>query len=1103
MSKRNDDIGGLRGRSRRTVIAVALALICLLVGAGNAFAAEEPQPAWSLQIASTPTNFPPEYQALRETGPNFHVAATNVGGDRTHGLFTVVAELPEGMTVAEPGESHPEMKYGREGVVGEPTPCEYTAHEVTCVGGEEGTFVPATMNVNILFSVDVQAEEGEALTTKVTIEGGGAEAVTKTLTTQVTETKPPFGFAPGSSGLFGTAVNADGSVASQAGSHPGDYEVVSLNTNHIVIPSAFTAFTVDGGFKDVRVDLPRGMVVNPNAVPQCTETQLETTFEEEEAGLGCPLDSQVGFISVRFSFSGRFTLGLIPLYNMVPPAGSPAEFGFSFIEGLYNHIRGFVRTGDDYGLSAIATDIPSKLPLAGIKVNLWGDPTSPLHDEVRGLCTNAFHSNELCPAEEDLQTPFVTMPSSCEGPLQTVAGIDSWEHPGNFARQEYTLEDPSENAFGISGCNRLAFEPSIEAKATTNLADAPTGLNFNLHVPQSEGQEALSSANVKDVKVTLPEGMTVNPSASDGLGSCSAAQIEIDGPEPATCPDDAKVGTAEVDTPLLSEPLHGAVYLAKPFENQFNSLIALYVTVADPHTGVVLKLPGVVEPNPANGQLVATFKENPELPFNDLKVSFFNGARAPLTSPAVCGTHTTNVTLTPWSTPEGADAVRSDSFDTSAAQGGGTCPTSEAGLPDQISFDAGTVAPKAGDFSPFLLKLTRPDGSQRITGIDTTLPPGLTGKLAGIPYCPEASIAAAEARSHPNEGATEKASPSCPSASEVGSVTVGAGSGPNPVYVGGHAYLAGPYKGAPLSLVAITPAVAGPFDLGNVVTRIALYVNEETAQIHAVSDPLPTILQGIPLDVRSIALRMDRSGFILNPTSCDPMKVAAAVTSSAGHESSLSSPFQVGSCSALAFKPSLQLSLKGGTKRAKHPALTAVVTQPPGQANIGQVTLTLPHSAFLDQAHIGTICTRVQFHEGAVPGEKCPPASIYGHATAFTPLLAEPISGPVFLRSSSHPLPDLVAALHGQVDVVLAGRVDSVHGRLRNTFEAVPDAPVSKFVLKMLGGKKGLVVNSVDLCKTRNRAALKMRGQNGKEFTARPLVKNSCGKKKHHHKPKR
>jgi hypothetical protein len=1098
MTERKSNAGSrVRGRMRPALLTAFIALGALLAAAGQAAAAELPQPAWSLQVNATPTNFPPETEALRETGPNFHIVATNIGGEKTNGTFTITDELPDGMTVSE--VETPYIQYGREGL-NERQPCTFTAQVVTCVGGVGTTYAPATSNVNMLFWVHVEAEEGEALVNTVTIEGGGAGAVTKSVTTQITTAEPAFGPVSSSSGLFGTIANDDGTVATQAGSHPGDYEVVSLNTNHMVRPNAYTAFTVDGGLKDVRVDLPHGMVVNPQAVPECTETQLEVTFEEQENGLGCPDDSMVGTISIRFSFSGTFTEGALPLYNMVPPAGAPAEFGFSFIEGLYNHIKGFVRTGGDYGLSAIATDIPAKLPLAGIKVNLWGDPTSELHNELRGLCSNSFYSNQLCPPEERLETPFVSLPSSCEGSMTTNASIDSWGHPNDWVERSFISADPNENATQVSGCNQLEFDPSIESKATTNLADAPTGLDFKLHVPQASGIEAPSTANVKDVKVTLPEGMVVNPSAGDGLAGCSSAEIEIHGPNAATCPDAAKIGTAEIKTPLLGEPLNGAVYLAKPFDNQFNSLLALYIAVDDQRTGVVLKLPGEVQPNPATGQLVATFKENPELPFSDLNVSFFNGARAPLTSPASCGTKTTSATLTPWSTPEGADAIRSDSFTTNAAQGGGACPASDAGLPNELSFNAGTIAPKAGSFSPFVLRLTRPDGSQRITTIDTTLPPGLTGKLAGIPYCSEAQIGAAAARSHPTEGAAEQAAPSCPASTEVGSVDVGAGSGPTPLHVGGHAYLAGPYKGAPISLVVITPAVAGPFDLGNVVVRVALFVNPETAQIHAVSDPLPTILQGIPLDIRSVTLNMDRQGFTINPTSCDPMKVAASITSAAGQATALTSPFQVGACSALAFKPTLSLSLKGGTKRNDNPALTAIVTQPAGQANIGSVSVTLPHSAFLDQSHIRTVCTRVQFAEGNVPGEKCPPGSIYGRATAVTPLLADPISGPVYLRSSSHELPDLVAALHGQVDIVLDGRVDAVNGRLRNTFEAVPDAPVTKFVLKMQGGKKGLVVNSTNLCTATGKAALKWRGQNGKELESRPVVKNSCKKKRSRHK---
>lgn len=1094
MTDRMINGASLMNRMRLMVAAMMLAWGALSLAMSTAEAAETPAPAWTMQITSTPTNFSPGAEA-QFGGPLFQIVATNVGSAPTSGIFTITAELPQGVTVSNSQE--PRFQYGRAGAEKRPE-CQVNGRTVTCTGGTEASYVPPNLNAEVKVYVDVAASEGETLEMSATVEGGGAAAVTKSNSTLVSATPADFGYDPGGSALSGTAANRDGSASTRAGSHPGIYKASAVNVTQRA--NIFGQPRIpDGEFRNVRVDLPRGMIVNPQAAPKCTEAQLEVGPDEYLAGGGCPEGSTIGMITLNFSFGESFHAGSWPLYNMIPPAGEPAEFGFSFIGGIYNHIKGFVRTGDDYGLSAVATDIPSKLAIAGLSVTLWGDPTSSDFDEVRGHCFNQFYAEKLCLAEEQLDTPFVSFPSDCRDHLTSRVFLDTWIHPHLGLEGSFDLSEPNGNLLSLDGCNQLPFDPSVEVKPTTNLADAPTGLDFKLHVPQSEGLEAPSTANVKDVKVTLPEGLTVNPSSSDGLGVCTAAQIELDGPNPATCPDDAKIGTTEITTPLLTEPLHGAVYLAKPFENKFNSLIAVYIAVADPQTGVVLKLPGVVEPNPSTGQLVATFKENPELPFSDLKVSFFNGARASLTSPATCGTHTTNATVTPWSTPEGADALRSDSFATSVSQTGGECPTSEAGLPDQISFDAGTTAPKAGAFSPFLLRITRPDGSQRITAIDTTLPPGLTGKLAGIPYCPEASIAAAAARSNPNEGAAEKASPSCPAASEVGRVNVGAGSGPNPVYVGGHVYLAGPYKGAPLSFVVITPAVAGPFDLGNVVTRIALNINPETARIHAVSDPLPTILHGIPLDVRSIALKLDRQGFTLNPTSCDPMAIAAAVTSSAGHESSLSSRFQVGACSALAFKPKLWLKLKGGTKRSKYPSLTAILTQPPGQANIGKVSVTLPHSTFLEQAHIGTVCTRVQFAEGAVPGEKCPARSIYGKAKAFTPLLDKPISGPVFLRSSSHELPDLVAALHGQVDVVVVGRVDSVKGRLRNSFEAVPDAPVSKFVLQMQGGKRGLVVNSTNLCKGKQRATLKMRGQNGKEFEARPLVRNSCKTKQRKH----
>jgi hypothetical protein len=408
------------------------------------------------------------------------------------------------------------------------------------------------------------------------------------------------------------------------------------------------------------------------------------------------------------------------------------------------------------------------------------------------------------------------------------------------------------------------------------------------------------------------------------------------------------------------------------------------------------------------------------------------------------------------------------------------------------------MSPIAGAFSPLVVNASRPDGSQPLTGLRLDLPEGLLGKLAGIPYCPEAGIAQAIARSQPGQGASELASPSCPAASRVGSVDVGAGAGPTPFQVEGKAYLAGPYKGAPISLVVITPAIAGPLDLGVVVVRVTMQVDPVTAQISAVSDPIPQFLYGIPLKVKSISVNTDRPDFTLNPTNCKPMALSGALLGTSA-VAPVSSRFQVGACKALPFAPKLSLRVFGKTNRNAKPRFRAVLQAKPGEANIARAQVNLPHSEFLEQGHIKTICTRVQFNAGGGHGEGCPRGSIYGRAKAITPLLAEPLEGPVYLRSSSHKLPDLVAALNGQIDIALAGKVDSGPNEgIRNTFEVVPDAPVSKFILEMRGGKKGLLVNSENLCskQAETRALVRFTAQNGVVASSKPRVANSCGKKK-------
>jgi hypothetical protein len=466
------------------------------------------------------------------------------------------------------------------------------------------------------------------------------------------------------------------------------------------------------------------------------------------------------------------------------------------------------------------------------------------------------------------------------------------------------------------------------------------------------------------------------------------------------------------------------------------------------------------------------------------------GSRAPLRTPAHCGSFAATAVLTPWSGNE--PVTVQSSFELTQGPGG-SCVHSDAERPFAPKLAAGSAGPIAGAFSPFSLRLTREDGMKEITGLSVSPPAGLLASLRGIAYCPEATLAAISGNE--GTGAAQIASPSCPAQSQVGTVTAGAGAGASPFYTDkGRAYLAGPFKGAPLSLAVVAPAVAGPFDLGNVVVRNALRIDPESAKITAVSDPIPTIVHGIPLDVRDLRVNLDRPGFTLNPTSCDPTSVDGTASGTEGATADLSDHFQVGECKALAFKPKLTLRLKGGTRRSDSPSLRATLVMPKKRgANIARAAVTLPHSEFLDQSHIRMICTRVQFAAGGGGGEQCPKGSVYGHARAFSPLLDKPLEGPVYLRSSDNPLPDLVASLGGQIHIDLVGRIDSVNGGIRNTFDLVPDAPVSKFVLTMQGGKKSLLENSTDLCRRAHRATALFDGQNGKVHDLRPVVKVDCG----------
>jgi hypothetical protein len=978
----------------------------------------------------------------------------NVGGAPTDGEYTVtLGPLPAGIVTAGPGDG---VEWECPSGAGEST--------ITCTSTfPVGRIGPAN---NIVVPIEVASETEMTVTAPVTITGGGAGTASFDL--EIVVSKQPA--VNRAQAFWAGAFDEEGNEETAAGGHP--YSALSyfmLTTKR----SGSGKIVPLGDPKEVIVDLPPGFAGNPMVTPRCPQSLLTGPPEFEIPA--CNKEMVIGKFTPSLGVFGDSSEGVrTPIQNNVPAKGYAAQFTTQ-IAFPRQSLLGSVRSDEDFGVRITAPNNPNFNKIYGAFAAIEGFPV--------GAKGKAFLRNSTNCAETALSPPVVRTKSS------------TWMEPENYSVTATQVVPP------VTGCDELEFEPSFSFQPTSTQGSSPVGVTADLHLPQ-EGLTDPNKAATPDLKravVSLPPGLVLNPSSANGLEGCSVAQIGYRGDgfptptpmrftvSPPRCPDGSKLGTVTVNSPLLEQDLVGTIYLANQDENPFHSLIAIYLAVDDARTGIVLKLPGEVKPDTNTGQLTATFDNNPQLPFEDLTLRFRGGGpRSQLASPEVCGRYETKGTWTPWSAPEsGPPAQTTNSFTVS-----GSCASSPGARTFVPSLEAGTTNPIAGSYSPLTIKVGRKDGEQELSRFEFSLPPGLSGKLAGVPYCPEAAIASASAK----PGKEEQASPSCPEASRLGKVDTAAGVGSEPFHVGGSVYLAGPYKGAPVSTVVITPAVAGPFDLGNVVVRAPVYIDPQTARLTVKSDPIPTILKGLPLKVRSVAIAVDRSGFTVNPTSCEEMSIEAIIHSSDGATAIPSNRFQVGGCDALMFAPKLKLSLKGGTKRNGHPALTATLTNSPGHANIGKVSVALPHSEFLEQGHIRTICTRVQF-----AADQCPKGSIYGRAEAFSPLLDAKLTGPAYLRSSDNKLPDLVIALRGPdyqpVEIELAGRIDSVNGGIRNSFELVPDAPVSKFVLRMQGGKKGLLVNSTDICRGKHKATVKMSGQNGKEHNFLTPLKAQCGKK--------
>jgi len=1081
--------------SRGKALLGALALLAVLALPASA---QANSPAWAIQSVANPTNF----AAGNETGfDRYFVYLTNSGGASTQregeaeDPIRVSDTLPAGLSVQKVQLFTPRQ---RTNIAGAACPgalpgattinCEVT--EALSPSREPAKLDPGNELI-LEIQVKVPPSATGTLVNRVEVEGGHAAPASWEGENQIgAEDAATAGFEEFRAQLL----DGNGLPATAADSHPYSY-VTSFAVN--TVPGEVGGeqfFPAQGDLKNIEVALPPGLAANPTAIERCTPQQFTSVHVRQsklnENFLGtneCPYGSAVGLAAVQ-QLEGENAPHLAPIYNLQPPKGMPAQLGF-LIEGLPVYIDSRVRSDSDYGTTGYLHSVTEAQRVNAARITLWGTPWEESHDTLRAQCAELLGS---CPVEGEARA-FWRLPSSCENPLLTSFSFTTWAVPVTGA-SEVGGEGPP------VGCAAAPFEPEIEAVPTSTAADSPTGLHFGLFMPQEEGEkpEALGEADLRETTVALPKGLSVNPASADGLAACTPAQVGLTTPtgqlpahfnlNPANCPNASKLGTVEADVPALDHTIQGAAFLASQEDNPFNSLLAFYIVLEDEQSGVIVKLPAKVSADPVTGQLTTTVPEAPQVPVEEFRFDFFNGARAPLRTPMSCGTYATKAELTPWTAPQGASVSEQSEFKITAGPQG-PCPSGAL----EPKLTAGYASTQAGSYSPFSLRLTREDGTQEFAGLTTTPPLGFTARLAGVPYCPDSAIAQAKGREHPGGGQQEISSPSCPSASQVGTITAGAGAGPSPFFVGGRLYLAGPYKGAPISLVAVIPAVAGPFDLGTVVNRVASYVDPETAQIKAVADPLPTILSGIPVDTRDLRVDVDRPNFALAPTSCEPKSVGATVTGTAGASATVSDRLQVGGCNSLKFAPTVSLTLKGGTKRAKHPALKAVVTYPQGTnyANTAKASVALPHSEFLEQSHIRTICTRVQFAANA-----CPAGAIYGKAKAYTPLLDKPLEGPIYLRSSSNPLPDMVLDLHGQIDVVSAARIDSHNGGIRSSFESIPDAPLSKVIVELQGGKKGLLVNSRNICNYTNKATAKFTGQNGKLSESRPVLKDSCKKGK-------
>jgi hypothetical protein len=1048
--------------SRLALRVLAAAIFASGLGAPSARAQA---PAWQMSFEASPTDLAPGGSG------EVIVVASDVGSGPIDGAKTPVSitdTLPAGIrATAVSGTTHNNVE----------VKCPVSpASSVTCTFA--GIVYPYE---RVAFSIKVAVEEPAgtvtALPNKVTVEGGGAATVTSTQPLEVTAQPTPFGIH----GLELVPTNEDGTPSAQAGQAP-----FQLTTSLVVNQAANRRPAALP--KDLTFSLPPGLVGNPTAVAQCSEVDFAALVLETNL---CLPNTVVGVATVTANepIAGIITK-TVPVFNLVPAQGEPARFGFEVIGKIPIVIDTSVRSGRDYGVVATVRNATQTAGLLSSQVTLWGVPGDSRHNNARGwecVAGGAFAGQvkKPCPAtSQEPGVPFLRNPTSCEAnpvsePVVSRVEADSWASPGSFASSEYSWTGVSGEALGFSGCGALPFGPSLAVAPEVHSAATPSGLTVQVRVPQQGllEPEKLAEADVRDSTVTLPQGLELSPSAANGLQACSDAQVGYEGSgqggmldfsqaKPA-CPDASKLGVVHIKTPLLSHELEGSVYLASPApngeagRNPFDALIALYLVAEDPVSGVLVKLAGEGHVDENTLRVSTTFSNTPQVPFEELRLELFGGPRASVSTPALCGSYATEGVFTPWSGtgPVGVSSPASE-FVVSEGAAGGACP---GGLPFGPGFLAESLNPAAGAFTTFALELSRPDGNQDLKGLSLHLPGGVAAMLSSVVLCSEAQAAAA----------------ACPAGSEVGHSTAVSGLGSEPFTVrGGRVFITGPYGGAPFGLEIVTPAVAGPFNLGDVVVRSKIYVNPSDASITIVSDSLPTQLKGIPLQLGRVIVNVDRPGFEFNPTDCSPKRIEGTLTGSGGAQAPVSAPFQASGCQQLSFSPVLTVSTQGATSKSNGASLTVRVTSTPGQANIAKTVLSLPSQLPSRLTTLQKACLAALFESNPA---SCPEGSVIGTATVHTPVLSSPLSGPAYLVSHGNAaFPDVEFVLQGEgITLILDGQTNIKGGITTSSFNAVPDAPVSSFETTLPEGPHSALGATSSLCGQTLTAPTTITGQNG------------------------